>query len=420
MNPSANASASGNAQAKERRRRRIRALSVVAGILLVLFLIFVIGRPKAVPADFGEAVRGPMRVTLDEEGETRVRDRYRVSAPLAGRVLRIELEPGDAVVAGETVLATFQPSEPGLLDARSLAEAEGRVRAAESSLGLARAERDRAEAQLRFAEAELDRQRTLAEEEIVSRERLDSAELAADTQREAKRAADFAVRTARHDLEVAKARLVQGRRGAGGGATSTAPITITSPVDGVVLRRLRESETVVPAGEALLEVADPARLEIVSDFLSTDAVRIEPGLEVLIEQWGGDRSLHGEVRRVEPSGFTKVSALGVEEQRVNVIIDFDDPRDAWSRLGDGFRVEVRVVVWQEDEVLKIPTSALFRDTEGAWAVYRVEGGVASITSVEVGRRNGLEAQVLSGLGEGDRVVVHPSDDVVDGSPVAAR
>jgi HlyD family secretion protein len=207
--------------------------------------------------------------------------------------------------------------------------------------------------------------------------------------------------------------------GDGSGAEVRHPITIHSPVDGVVLRRLRESESPVQAGEPLLEVADPSRLEIVADFLSKDAVRIEPGQRVLIEQWGGETPLRGRVRRVEPSGFTKISALGVEEQRVNVIIDFEDPRSAWDALGDGFRVEVQVITWQGDDVLQVPTSALFRHQDG-WAVFAEENGQAHLMTVEVGHRNALAAEVLGGLEAGRRVIVHPADTITDGAAVAER
>jgi len=397
-------------------RKRLVLWSIGILVVLVIGLAF---RPKPLAADFAVVEYGSLRVTIDEEGETRVRDRFVVSAPLAGRVLRIELEPGDVVRAGETVLATFQPSDPILLDARTRAEAEARVGAAEAALGLARAERDRAEAELRFARSDVKRYRSLAAEEIVSRERAETAELAAQTREEALEAAEFAVRSAEQELAAARASLLETTMEETGRNDSGRVITLRSPVDGLVLRRLRESEAVVPAGEALLEIADPAELEIVSDLLSTDAVRIRRGNPVLIEQWGGERPLRGVVRRVEPSGFTKISALGVEEQRVNVVIDFEDPREAWEALGDGYRVEVRVVVWERDEVLKVPTSSLFRDGDG-WAVFAVEEGRAVLRPLEIGQRNALEAEVLSGLGEGDQVIVHPSDSVADGVAVMAR
>jgi HlyD family secretion protein len=373
-------------------------------------------RPAPVPVDLGTVERGGLRVTLDEEGETRVHDRFVVSAPLAGRVLRIELEPGDPVTAGESVLATFQPNDPILLDARTRAQAEARVRAAESALGRARADRERAIVEAEFARNEVARAAELADDGIVSEERLDAAEHQARSREQAQRAAEFAFRTAEYQLEVARASLVQVQ---GGGGDGDGAIVLRSPIDGVVLRRLRESESVVPAGEPILEVADPANLEIVSDMLSVDAVQITAGDDVLIDQWGGGTELRGRVRLVEPSGFMKISALGVEEQRVNVIIDFVDVRDAWQALGDGYRVEVRVIIWEREDVLKVPTSSLFRAGE-AWAVYCVAEGRAVRQVIDIGRRNGLEAEVLSGLSAGDRVVVHPSDAVVDGVEVVER
>ena len=384
----------------------------VAG-LVIAALAYAL-QPQPLEADFVTIGSGPLLVTLDEEGETRVRDRFMVSAPLAGRVLRIELEPGDPVTANETVLATFLPLDPTLLDARTRAEIEARVRAAESAVGRAEVERERAGTELEFAESDLERHQHLDANALISKEQLDTAELRARTAAETRRSAEFAVSNARYGLEVAEASRLQAR---GGGDGQT--ITLRSPIDGVVLRRLHESEGIVPVGERLMEIADPAQLEIVSDFLSTDAVRIKPGQPVRIEQWGGDRTLAGRVRRVEPYGFTKISALGVEEQRVNVVIDFEDASGAWEALGDGYRVEVRAVIWEEDDVLKVPTSSLFRDGDD-WAVYAVTLGTAALTHVEIGQRNGLEAQVVSGLSAGDQVIAYPSDAIADGADVVAR
>lgn len=389
-------------------RRRLWVWIVAGGVIASLVALVV--RPQSVPVELVAVDRGPLEVSLGEEGETRVRDRFVVSAPLAGRVLRIELEPGDAVIAEETVLATFQPSAPDLLDARRRGETQAQVRAAEAALGQAKAEHERALAELRHAEAEVERTRRLVAEDILSKESLEDAELQLDTLRQGAKASDFRIRTAEHDLEMLRVRLRETNGASAGDAGP--PMAIRSPVDGVVLKRRHESESVVPAGEALVEVADPSRLEIVADFLSTDAVRIEPGLAVWIEQWGGDTPLRGKVRRVEPSGFTKISALGVEEQRVNVVIDFEDPRNAWRALGDGFRVEVRVVTWQADDVLRVPTNALFRHQDG-WAVFRQEAGLAHLVAVELGHRNASTAEVLSGLDVGDRVIVHPGDSVRD-------
>lgn len=394
--------------------KRLIILGVVIGILILIGLAM---RPKPKPADFGTVERGALRVTVDEEGETRVRDRFMVSAPLPGRILRIEHEPGDEVIAGETVVATLQPNDPVLLDERARAEAQARVGSAQAALGLARAERDQAEAERQYAASEVQRYRKLAAEEIVAKERLDAEELAFSTREEALKAADYAVKRAEQELAVARATLLQATPSRRSGRAE--PLDLTAPIDGVVLRRLHESEAVVQAGEPLVEIADPAQLEIVSDLLSTDAVKVRAGQRVFIEQWGGDKPLTGVVRRVEPYGFTKVSALGVEEQRVNVIVDFEDSREAWETLGDGYRVEVRVVVWEREDVVKVPTSSLFRHGDD-WALYVVEEGVAIRRQIELGERNGLEAEVIEGVESGVRVIVHPSDTITDGINVVER
>jgi HlyD family secretion protein len=378
-------------------------------------LIAVALAPRPVRVDVESTARGALEVTLDHEGRTRVRERYEISAPVPGRVLRIRLEPGDPVVANETVLAIFEPIDASPLDKRSRAEAEAKVQGATAVLARARADRERARAEMEYAESELERNRRLAAQGIVSQERLDLAGIEARVSHEALDAAAAATRAASYDLEAARARLLE----PGEGETQSGSIHLRSPIDGVVLRRLRQSAAVVAAGEPLLEVADPADLEVVADFLSNDAVKMESGMRVLIDEWGGDEVLRASVRRVEPSGFMKVSALGVEEQRVNVVVDFDDPREAWEKLGDEYRVEVRVVVWQSDDVLLVPTGALFRHA-GGWAVFHVAGKRARLQPVEVGQRNGLHAQVLSGLDAGATVVIHPSDSVEDGVRVALR
>ncbi len=396
------------------------------GVLLAVLVLVVLAlRPQPVEVDVAPVERGPLAVTVDEEGETRVRDRFVVSAPLAGRVLRIDLEPGDAVAAGRTV-ALIEPAAPALLDVRSRGEAEAAARAVRAAVAGAQARLQQAEAERDQAAADLRRIERLAAEEIVSQERLEQARTAARTAGEAVSAGRAGVATARGELAAAEARLLEGGARDGG-----EPVEVTSPADGVVLRRLRESESVVPAGEPLLEVADPDDLEIVSDLLSSDAVRVEAGDPVRIEQWGGDAVLEGTVRRVEPAGFTKISALGVEEQRVNVIVDFADPRAAWRQLGDGYRVELGIVVWQEEDVVQVPTSALFRRPGGGedldaagdgepWAVFVVEDGTARRRDVTIGRKTGLRAQVLSGLEPGETVIVHPSDAVEEGTKVAER
>jgi HlyD family secretion protein len=392
---------------------RSRSLRWTGGLVLLVLILVWAFRPAPVPVDLAPVQKGSLQVTVDEEGETRVRDRFIVSAPVPGQMRRIELEPGDSVSAGKTILAVFEPADPALLDSRTRAELQARARAAESSIGAARAERERLGADLEFARRELARYRPLFAAGAISRETLDTAERQVRTLEEAMRSAEFNVRTAQHQLEVARASLIQRPGGAG------ALIRLTSPVDGVVLRRLQESETVVTIGQALIEIGDLDQLEIVSDVLSTAAVRVRTGQPVLIEQWGGSTPLRGRVRRVDPSGFTKISALGVEEQRVNVVIDIEEPREVWQRLGDGYRVEVRIIVSQRDDVLKVPTSSLFRQGE-SWAVYRVAGSTANLQLVKVGLQNGLEAEIVSGLEAGRTVVVFPSDDVEDGVRVEPR
>jgi HlyD family secretion protein len=393
-------------------RRLLAALAVLALAALVVWVM----RPSPIPADVVAVRRGPMQVTLEEEGETRVRDRYVVSAPLAGRVLRIELEPGDPVVANRTALATFQPMAPGLLDVRTRAELQARVAAAEAALNGARAQEQRLRAELAQAERDLARARELVQAGALAAERVEAAELAVTTLQNAVAAGRASVRSAEADLRLARASLMAP---ASANGTTDNTIVLRSPVDGVVLRRLRESEAVVPQGEPLLEVGDTTNIEIVADFLSTDAVRIRAGQRVRVERWGGSDALEGRVRLVEPSGFTKISALGVEEQRVNVIVAFDNPRDAFARLGDRYRVEVAVVVWEEADVLAVPISSLVRDGNG-WAIFVVEDRRAVRRAVEIGQRSDAEAQVLAGVSTGAKVISFPGDDIADGVLIEER
>ena len=391
-------------------KRWLKIALVVAVVAAAGFWAFT---PGAVPADFAEVGRGTLQVTVNEEGRTRVRDRFVVSAPQPGRMRRIELEPGDPVTSGITVVAQFQPTDPALLDVRTRAELEARVKAAASTVGGARADRERIRAELAFAQADLKRSRSLVEEKVIAPRELEGAERQAEALTRALQSAEFAVRTAEHQLELARASLTSSR---GGRAPA---IPLYSPIDGVVLRRLQESETVVGTGQPLLEIGNVGDLEIVSDLLSSAAVRVRPGQPVLIEQWGGDQPLNGHVRLVEPSGFTKISALGVEEQRVNAIIDFDDPPQKRPNIGDGYRVEVRIVVASRENVLKVPTSSLFRHGSD-WAVYVVENGRAVRRIVQTGQRNGLEAEITGGLSGGERIIVYPSDAVAEGVKVTPR
>jgi HlyD family secretion protein len=278
-------------------------------------------------------------------------------------------------------------------------------------VGQAQAERDRARTALTRARSTSQRLETLAKAGAISGDEREAAQTALESAEEALRAADFSVARAEHELQLARARL---KPSSAGGRT----VDVVAPVNGVVLKRLRESAAVVPVGDPLLEIGDPGSLEIVADFLSTDAVRVSSGDTVLVEQWGGSQPLEGRVRRVEPSGFMKVSALGVEEQRVNVIIDFEDEAEG-GRLGDGYRVEVRVVVWHNASALKVPVGSLFRRGE-KWAAFVVESGRARLQTVNLGHRNDREGQVLGGLSEGQTVVLHPPDTLTDNARVTVR
>jgi len=387
---------------------------VLMGTALVVMLLAIALWPQAVTVDVGAVTRGRLVVTVDEEGETRLHHRFSVSAPVAGRVLRIELDPGDVVEKNKTVVARMRSDAPALLDARTRAEAEAVFAAAQSVVGRARAEEQRARAALELAASELKRERALVESGLTTRQSLEAKETAVVTAEEGLRAAEFAAAAAGAQLDQARARLRPSTLEAGGRI-----LPVLAPVDGVVLRRFRESESVVPAGEPLVEIGDPSHLEIVSDLLSTDAVKVKPGMRVSVEDWGGDEPLGARVERVEPYGFTKVSALGVEEQRVNVIIDLDDDRAAWKAMGDGYRVEVRIATWAAENVVKVPTSALFREGP-LWAVYVMEGGRARRATVDLGQRTNTEAEVLSGLQEGQQVVLHPPDTLTDGARVTLR
>jgi HlyD family secretion protein len=389
----------------------LKNVRLLAGVAVVAVILAVGFWPKATDVDVAAVARGPMQVTIDEEGETRVRERFVVSAPVSGTVERIELEPGDRVVRGKTLIARLRPAAAPLLDPRTQAELRATVEAARAAVGQARAERDRAIAARARFESSVNRLETLMKAGAVSNDELEAAQTAFKSSDEAVHAAEFSLARVTHELDVARARLTPS---AGGGG----PVDVLAPVDGVVLKRLRESASVIPVGEPLLEIGDPASLDIVSDLLSTDAVRVRRGAQVIIDQWGGGQPLSGRVRRVEPSGFMKVSALGVEEQRVNVIVDFADEVEP-AQLGDAYRVEVRIVTWREESVLKVPIGALFRRGQD-WGVFRVDEGRAREQKVEIGQRNDREAQVLNGLTEGQSVILHPPDTLGDSARVRIR
>ena len=392
-------------------RKYRRGLLVAAGVggLLAVALW-----PRAVDVDVATVTRGPLTVTIDEDGDTRVHHRFVVSAPLAGRVERIDLDPGDPVQKGVTVVARLRPEAAQLLDARSRAEAAAAVDAARAVAGRTRAEEQRARAAFDLAAADLTREEALSASGLTTRQALETRRSAVVAARESVSAAGFASASAAADLERARARLLPSALDAGGRV-----VTVLAPVDGVVLRRFLDSESVVAPGARLLEIGDPSHIEIVADLLSSDAVKVKAGMRVALTEWGGEPPMGGTVERVEPAGFTKVSALGVEEQRVNVIIDVDDDAAAWKAMGDGFRVEVRIAIWEAADVVTVPTSALFRSGDD-WAVFVVDGGRARPATLTLGRRTALAAEVTAGLEPGARVVVHPPDTLTDGQRIAPR
>ncbi|MEQ8387680.1 MAG: HlyD family efflux transporter periplasmic adaptor subunit [Alphaproteobacteria bacterium] len=390
---------------------------ILAALAITLFLLF---RTEPVLVETASVVREDMTVTVDEEARTRVHDIYIVSSPLDGRVARIEIEPGDEVIAGETQLAQIQPLAPSFIDARQRTELESQVRAGEAALSLAMAERDAARAELDFAISEVGRARPLAEKGTISPVQLERVERDEKTSRAALATAEALVNVRRHELERAKAALIEPNTVfSDGAAGQICCVPIFAPISGQVLKTVQESEQVIRAGQALMEIGDLADLEIVAELLSGDAVKVRPGSLVRIEDWGGGKALGGTVRRVEPRGFTKISALGIEEQRVNVVIDLDRSDDAWKALGHGYRVNVRIAVWHGEDVLRVPVGALFRDGQH-WAVFVDSDGRAELRRIGIDHRNDLYAEVTSGLSDGEQVVLHPSDRIEDGTPLILR
>jgi HlyD family secretion protein len=377
-----------------------------AAAVVIAWLAF---RPAVLDVETAVAARGALLVTLDEEGRTRVRDRYVVVAPVAGRVARIDVEPGDSVTSGAVVARV----SPAPLDPRGREQAEAVVRAAEEARRAADAAVQQARAALQQARRNRERMAALAGQELMSPADLEQSFLAETTAVYGYAAAQARAAAAAHEVEQARAALLAAAGAAGPGAT----IALRSPVCGRILAVPERSERIVAAGAPLVEVGDCGRLEVVIDILTTDAVDVRPGARVLVEPWSGERPpLEARVRRVEPAAFTKVSALGVEEQRVNVIADFTSPA---LGLGDGFRVEAHLVLWEGRDVLKVPSSALFR-AGAAWGVFVVDHGRARLRTVDVGRRNPSEAEIRGGLSAGEVVVRHPSDRVADGIKVQGR
>lgn len=392
-----------------RRIRPGRLAMIVAGAVLLALLVRG-WLPEPVQVETATVERRPLVVTVREDARTRVRDRYVVAAPVAGTLLRPTLEAGDSVQRGQ-VVARLLPLAAPMLDRRSRAEATARVQMAQALLEQARTAATAAAAAHAQAVREAERVRALGMAGGASAQAVEQAELAERTHREELASAQFAVEAARHQLATQRAVLERG------GESGGDPIALTAPVDGVVLRLERESEGPIQAGAPVLSIGNPNALEVVVDLLTADAAAVARGAPVTIDRWGGEGTLAGRVRRVEPSAFTKVSALGVEEQRVNVIVDLDVPPARGALLGDEFRVEAEIEIWRTPETLTAPASALFRSGD-AWAVYRVDEGRARLTPVEIGRRTDVLVQVLGGLDAGDQVVIYPGDAVEDDARVA--
>jgi HlyD family secretion protein len=356
-----------------------------------------------------------MEVTVDEEGVNRIREVYVISAPVGGKVERSPREVGDRVAAGVTIVAAIRPADPSILDVRTRQELLAAAEAAKALKDLAAAALKQAESALAFAQQELDRAIYLADRKVLSMSALERRQLERDIARQQVETAKAQLDARQHDLEVAEARL----REPGGAADAGCCVVVTAPVNGTVLRVPIESEQIVQAGTPLVEIGNPLETEIAVDLLSTDAVQVKTGAPARITGWGGAGELKARVRRIDPAAFTKVSALGIEEQRVKVVLDIADPPAQWTGLGHEFRVFVRIGVWQSDNALQVPLGALFRE-RGNWAVFKARDGVARLTPVRVGHINLGQAEILSGLAAGETVIVHPGDAVQDGVDIDIR
>jgi HlyD family secretion protein len=373
--------------------------------------------PEPIPVDLATVTQGPLKVIVEDEGRTRTRDIYVVSAPVAGRLSRVTLRAGDPVEAGQTVVAQFQPTAPAFLDARARAQAQAAVSAAQAARNASAASVREAQAQVEHAARELRRIEGLGQRGLVAQTQVEEARLlhrTATANLDAARAAQSV-----RDYELQNARSLVADYPSRDDDEFGPVVALRAPVSGRVLRIRQQSETVVPPGTPILELGDPSRLEVAADLLSTDAVKIGEGASAVITEWGGERDLMARVRRIEPSGFTKISALGVEEQRVTVILDVVSPRTEWERLGDGFRVNAAITVWEKDNAVRIPQAALFRDGSD-WAAFVVRDGRAVVTRLQIGRSNDRDAELLGGLAAGTRVVIHPSDRVRDGVKIVER
>lgn len=396
---------------KTPQRKTLLAAAIVIAVVVLLAMSF---RPQPVPVDIVRAEPSTVTVSIRERARTRVKDRFVISAPVLGFAPRIDWDVGDRVEAGQELLS-LQPAPTSVLDRRSLEAARADVARAEAALAAAEAGLEAARAAAELAEQEYDRLAPLFERGTISANELDRSEAGRREAEAHLRSAEFTVEVTRQSLRHARAALVQGQADDG---EPLEAFRVLAPVGGRVLAVLHESAGVVQPGEPLLEIGDPASLEIVAEVLTADAVRLTAGMPVELERWGGDDLLLGEVRVVEPAAFTKVSALGVEEQRTNVLVDLISPFETWSALGDGFRVETRFVLERQSEVLSVPNGALFRNDEG-WSVFVVDGDEARLRPVTIGPRGDLRTVIASGLADGEAIIAHPDAAIADGVPVEA-
>ncbi len=375
--------------------------------------------PRPIDVDFGAVDFGPLLVAVNEDGKTRIREKYVVSMPFTGRIDRIILDPGDQVVAGESSLITIQPAEPDPLNERLQKEAEARLRAVQAAVKRTQATLEKAIAEQEWAQTNADRIRALHEQNASTIERRVESELLLRSRTKDVESARFATEIAAFEVEQAQAALLRAQPQDGRSADDWT-YTVVSPITGKVLRVLQKSSAMLAAGTPVIEIGDPTDLEMEIDVLSQDAVQIRPGAKVYVDHWGGDKTLVGTVRLIEPGGFTKISALGVEEQRVNVIVDFSVPVTDRITLGDAYRIDARIALWESDRVLQAPSSALFRLGD-EWCVFVVDShSRARRTVVKIGHRNSQGAEILEGLAEGDRVILHPGDNLRDGVLVSER
>ena len=372
--------------------------------------------PKPVPVELAKVSNGSLVVSIEEEGKTRVRDRYMLSAPVSGHARRIDLKVGDPVATGQ-VVAHIEPARSASLDPRSRAQAAERAAGARNAWKAAEETARATAAEQELAKQELTRAESLGQARFISQAAIDQARSRLQAAHANRQAAEHTVESARHEAVAAQAALLQVSMMVSAKAGDSQPLR--APVAGQVLAVPHESEGAVVAGQPLLEIGNPETLEIVVEVLSTAAVKIQPGMTLNIDRWGGEGRLEGRVRRVEPAGFTKISALGVEEQRVRVLADLSTPHTVWQRLGDAYRVETAFVLWEGKDVLQVPNSALFRQGEH-WAAFVHENGHARLRTLRIGQRNNLSAQVIEGLNVGDEVVVHPDEKLRDGGKIRPR